>query len=250
VRCAIGSPLRPSARDPPMPANAYKKNLLLARLQPAEYERLAARMQLVSLKFGQTLYKYRAAVGCAYFPVSGAMAALAVMDDGSAIEVATIGKEGMVGQTVLYAGKTSPHEIIVQIPGAALRMDAHVLEQEARRGSPLGQLLLRYNMAYLTHISRSVACNGLHPIQQRCCRWLLITLDRMDCEVIPLTQEFLGMMLGVRRVSVTQVLRVLQDKGLVKNRRGKIEILARQGLEQLSCECYRRSREEFGQMLG
>jgi CRP-like cAMP-binding protein len=211
---------------------------------------LVARTQLVSLKFRQTLYKYRASIGCVYFPVSGAVCALAVMDDGSAIEVATIGKEGMVGQSVLFAGKMSPHEIIVQIPGAALRMDAHVLEHEARRESPLGQLLLRYNMAYLTHTSRSVACNGLHPIQQRCCRWLLITLDRMESDVIPLTQEFLGMMLGVRRVSVTQVLRALQDQGLVKNRRGKIEILDRQGLEELSCECYRKGREEFGQMLG
>jgi len=233
-----------------MHINACKKNLLLARLDPCEYQRLAARTQLVSLKFRQTLYKYRAPVGHVYFPVSGAMSALAMMDDGSAIEVATIGREGVIGQTMLFAGKTSPHEIIVQIAGAALRMDANVLEQEARRESPLGQLLLRYNMAYLTHISRSVACNGLHPIQQRCCRWLLITLDRMESDVIPLTHEFLGIMLGVRRVSVTQVLRALQDKGLVKNRRGKIEILDRQALEQLSCECYRKGRQEFGQMLG
>jgi CRP-like cAMP-binding protein len=233
-----------------MSVNACRKNLLLARLQPAEYERLVARAQLVNLKFKQVLYKYRAPIDHVYFPLSGATAALATMDDGSVIEVATIGKEGMAGHTVLYAGRTSPHEIMVQIAGAALRMDAKVLEQEAKRESPLGQRLLRYNMANLMHISRSVACNGLHPIQQRCCRWLLITLDRMESDVLPLTQEFLGMMLGVRRVSVTQVLRALQDKGLVKNRRGKIEILDRKGLEQFSCECYRKGREEFGQMLG
>ncbi len=233
-----------------MPIDSHAKNRLLARLHRDDYQRLAARARLVNLDFKQTLYKYRAPIDYVYFPISGAASALTVMDDGSAIEVATVGKEGVVGHTTLFAGKASPHETIVQVAGAALRIDTCCLEEEAERKSPLANLLLRYNMAFLTHISRSVACNGLHPIQQRCCRWLLITLDRMESDVVPLTHEFLGIMLGVRRVSVTEVLRSLQDKGLVKTTRGKITILNRQGMEQLACECYRKSREEFQQMLG
>jgi CRP-like cAMP-binding protein len=129
-------------------------------------------------------------------------------------------------------------------------MDADVLEQEAEKDSPLRRLLLRYNMAFLMQISQSVACNGLHPLQQRCCRWLLITLDRMESNVVPLTHEFLAIMLGVRRASVTDVLYPLHQLGLVSNGRGAITILDRAGLEKLSCECYRKTRDDFDQFLG
>jgi CRP-like cAMP-binding protein len=248
IRCHCSSSLEREFEAPPMCLSASQRNLLLSRLPPADYQRLVARTHLVSLKVSQTLCKYRAPIESVYFPISGVASALMMMDDGNAIEVHTIGREGVVGQTVLFAGKCSPHEIVVQIPGTALRMDADVLEYEARRESPLGQLLLRHNLTYLMHISRSVACNGLHPIQQRFCRWLLITLDRMESDVIPFTHQRLGSILGVRRVSVTHVLRALQDKGLVKNRRGEITVLDRRGLEQLSCECYHKSRKEFGHM--
>ena len=132
-----------------MPLTVCSKNLLFARLHPAESQRLAAHTRPVSLKFKQTLYQYQAPIDHVYFPVSGATSALTVMDDGNAIEVATVGREGMVGHTVLFAGKASPYEVIVQFAGAALRMDVGFLEQEVRRGSPLSQLLVRYNMAYL-----------------------------------------------------------------------------------------------------
>lgn len=226
------------------------QNLFLARLPPAEYQRLAARMRLVSLDFKQILYKYRGPIDCVYFPISGTASALTIMEDGSAIEVATTGNEGVLGTSVLFAGNTSTNEIIVQIAGEALHMDVDVLEQEAGNDSPLLRLLLRYNMALLTQISQSVACNGLHPIQQRCCRWLLTTLDRMKSNVVPLTHEFLGIMLGVRRASVTEVLRSLHEQGLVHNSRGAITVLNRQGLEELSCECYRKVRLEFDRLLG
>ena len=182
--------------------------------------------------------------------MSGAVSALTIMEDGSAIEVATIGNEGMVGLSVLFSDKIATNEVIVQIAGEALRMDADVLEQEAGKDGPLRRLLLRYNMAHLTQISQSVACNGLHPIQQRCCRWLLVTLDRMESNVVPLTHEFFGIMLGVRRASVSEVLRPLHQQGLVNNSRGAITVLDRNGLEQLSCECYRRVKDEFDRVLG
>jgi CRP-like cAMP-binding protein len=150
----------------------------------------------------------------------------------------------------LLADKMSINEVIIQIAGDALRMDVDVLEQEAGRDSPLRRVLLLYHTAFLTQVSQSVACNGLHPIQQRCCRWLLMTHDRMDSDEVPLTHEYLGIMLGVRRASVTEVLGPLHDKGLVNNGRGAITILDRAGLEKLSCECYRKVKDEFDRLLG
>ncbi|HEY1784517.1 MAG TPA: Crp/Fnr family transcriptional regulator [Pirellulales bacterium] len=226
------------------------KNLILARLPAADLQRLLTRMRPVSLDFKQILYKSQARIEFVYFPLRGAASALTIMQDGSAIEVATIGNEGVVGLSVLFAGNESPNEMIVQVAGDALRIDAGVLEQEAEKDSPLRRLLLRYNMVFLMQISQSVACNGLHPIQQRCCRWLLITLDRMESNVVPLTHEFLAIMLGVRRASVTDVLHPLHQLGLVNNSRGAITILNREGLEKLSCECYRKLRDEFDQLLG
>jgi len=206
-------------------------------------------MRPVSLDFKQILYRYRAPIDYAYFPSRGAASAVTIMDDGSAIEVATIGNEGMVGNSVLVAGDESPTEFIVQIAGDALRMDSNTLKQEAGREGPFRRLLLRYNAAYFLQVSQSVACNGLHTVQQRCCRWLLITLDRMESNVVPLTHEFLGIMLGVRRASITEVLRPLHEQGLVNNSRGAITILDRLGLENLSCECYRKVKDEFDRVL-
>ncbi|HEX4144762.1 MAG TPA: Crp/Fnr family transcriptional regulator [Pirellulales bacterium] len=231
-----------------MSLNSSGRNLILARLPLADCQRLMARMRPVRLDFKQILYKATAPIDYVYFPLSGAASALTVMQDGSAIEVATIGNEGVIGNSVLFAGKTSPNELIVQVAGEALRMDADVLPQEAEKDSPLHRLLLSYNQVFLMQISQSVACNGLHPIQQRCCRWLLITLDRMQSNVVPLTHEFLAIMLGVRRASVTDVLHPLHEQGLVNNSRGAITILDRAGLEKLSCECYRRLRDEFDQL--
>jgi CRP-like cAMP-binding protein len=233
-----------------MSINGRPKNLILARLPAADSQRLIARMRPVSLDFKQILYKSQAPIDYVYFPMSGAGSALTIMEDGSAIEVATIGNEGVVGLSVMFAGKSSPNEVIIQVAGEALRMDADVLEQEAEKDGPFRRLLLRYNMAFLMQISQSVACNGLHPIQQRCCRWLLITLDRMESNVVPLTHEFLAIMMGVRRASVTEVLRPLHEQGLVNNSRGAITILNRRGLEKLSCECYRKVRDEFDRLLG
>jgi CRP-like cAMP-binding protein len=173
------------------------------------------------------------------------------MEDGSAIEVATIGNEGVIGHSIFDGDdETSPHEVFIQVAGDALRMDIAVFKQECARGGPFGELLLRYNKAFLTQISQSVACNGLHSVQQRCCRWLLITRDRMETDVMPLTHEFLGVMLGVRRSTVTEVLGPLHDQGLISNSRGMITILDRAGLETLCCECYRKVKDEFDRLLG
>ena len=232
-----------------MSINLSAQNLLLARLAPPEYERLVGRMRPVTLEFKQILYKYREPIKYVYFPTRGAASAVTVMENGSAIEVATVGNEGVLGHSILFSGNESTNEIIMQVGGEGLRMDAEVLRQEAGQDSPLRRLLLRYNAAYAIQVSQSVGCNGLHTVQQRCCRWLLITLDRMESNVVPLTHEFLSIMLGVRRASVTEVLRPLHEQGLVSNSRGAITIVDRHGLEKLACECYRRVRDEFERIL-
>jgi CRP-like cAMP-binding protein len=226
-------------------------NLLLARLPPAESQRLLAKMRPVALEFKQVLHKFRCPIEYVYFPMRGAASAVTIMEDGSAIEVATIGNEGVVGHSILDGDDdASPNDIIMQIAGSAFRMDAGTVKQEAGKDGPFRQVLLRYNKAFVTQISQSVACNGLHSIQQRCCRWLLITLDRMESNVMPLTHEFLGVMLGVRRSSVTEVLGLFNEKGLVSTGRGTITILDRTGLEKLTCECYRKVKDEFDRLLG
>ncbi len=233
----------------PIPAQPAG-NQLLARLPLTERQRLVARMRPVSLDFKQILYKAKAPIDSVYFPNRGTASALTIMEDGSAIEVATIGREGVVGLGVLLAGNTSANEVIIQIAGDGLQMDAAVLKEEAGKDCPLRRLLLLYHTAFMTQVSYSVACNGLHPIQQRCCRWLLMTHDRMESDTVPLTHEFLGIMLGVRRASVTDVLGPLHEKGLLNNGRGTITILDRPGLEKLACECYQKVKDEFDQLFG
>jgi CRP-like cAMP-binding protein len=139
--------------------------------------------------------------------------------------------------------------VFAQIPGSAYRLDARVLRKEAAQDGPVRRLLYYYLHAFLTQVSFSVACNGLHTLQRRCCRWLLITHDRVGSDRLALTHEFLGIMLGVRRASISEVLRPLQRKRLVRSARGKIEILDRDGLEAIACECYHRVKDEFSRLL-
>ncbi len=232
------------------PLSGLSKNELLARLPPSEYRRLAPELMTVHLPVKQVLYRAYATIDYAYFPIDGIISAMTIMDDGSAIEVATIGKEGLAGLSAFIGGETSPHEVMVQVEGDAQRISAETLKMEADRNGPLKKILGIYNIALQTQIGFSVACNGLHTIEKRCCRWLLMTQDRIESDVLPLTHEFLSIMLGVRRSSVTEVLRPLQDKGLIENERGKIKILDRKSLEAVTCECYRRTQEEFRRLFG
>jgi len=220
-------------------------NRLLARLPADEYERLLSLTRLVTLEFRQVLYEPQALLDHLYFPNQGVISMVMVMESGAQIEVATVGKEGVVGLSSLFGAETSFAQCVVQVPGTALRLRADVLRQETRRDGPLRQLLYLYQAAFIKQVAQSVACNGLHTVQQRCCRWLLSTRDRVDADVFPLTHEFLANMLGVRRSSVTEVLLPLREQGLIRNLRGKIAITDRAGLEALSCECYRTVRQEY-----
>ncbi|HVC97453.1 MAG TPA: Crp/Fnr family transcriptional regulator [Pirellulales bacterium] len=232
------------------PLAAPHGNRLLARLPAEEYERLLPRLQVVPLELKQVLYQARSPIDHAYFPNRGVVSALTVMEGGRAIEVATIGDEGMVGLPLIVGAKTTANRMIVQVPGDALRMAEDVLREEVSRDSALRRLLTLYHTAFFAQVSQAVACNGLHSVYQRCCRWLLMTQDRAHSDVFPMTHEFLAEMLGVRRSTVSEVLEPFQEKGLIRYSRGKFTVLDRDGLTAGSCECYRSINEEFARLFG
>jgi CRP-like cAMP-binding protein len=232
------------------PPAASQGNRLLARLPRAEYQRLLPRLQLVPLELKQVLYEARSPINYAYFPNRGVISALTVMEDGRAIEVATIGDEGMVGLPLLVGAKTTANRMIVQVSGEALRLSPEALKEEASLDGPLRRLLVLYHTAFLAQVSQAVACNGLHSVYQRCCRWLLMTQDRAHSDMFPMTHEFLAEMLGVRRSTVSEVLEPFKEKGLIRYSRGKFTVLDRKGLKAGSCECYRRINEEFKRLFG
>ena len=232
-----------------MPHAAAPRNRLLSRLPEDSHRRLAPHLEPVDLKQGQVLYEARATLDHAYFSVGAVFSALTLMMDGDAIEVGTVGKEGLVGHYG-SGSRTSPHQVVVQIEGAALRVASRILEERASQDGPLRELLNAYHVAFMSQVSQSVACNGLHRLEQRCCRWLLMSRDRVGSDDLRLTHEFLAMMLGSRRASVSEVLRPLQEAGLVRSTRGQIAILDGPGLESRVCECYRVVRDEYDRLLG
>jgi CRP-like cAMP-binding protein len=228
------------------PPAARPRNRLLARLPEAEYRRLLPLLEDVRLAYGQVLYEARGPIEYAYFPAGSVLSALTVMRDGNAIEVATVGNEGLVG----HYGRTSPHRVVAQLAGGGHRIASRSLQAEAVRGGPLADLLAAYQVAFMAQVSQSVACNGLHRLEQRCCRWLLMSRDRVGSDDLRLTHEYLAMMLGARRASVTEALRPLQEAGLVRSHRGRIKILDRAGLEARSCECYADVKDRYDELLG
>ena len=171
------------------------------------------------------------------------------MENGDGIEVAFVGREGLIGLPALLGGEHTLARFVVSVPGSALKVRAGVVQEEIRRDTPFQGLLLLYVNAFLKQIVQSAACNGLHSLAQRCCRWLLKSADRATSDQFSLTHEFLADMLGVRRSSVSEVLQLFQERGLIHYHRGKIQILNRRGLEAAVCECYRSIKEEFERLF-
>ena len=172
------------------------------------------------------------------------------LTDGEGIEVGTVGNEGADGITAFIGPAISANRIIAQIPGDALRIEASILATEAKINPTLHDLLFRYHQAFLAQVTQSVACNGLHSLQQRCCRWLLMTHDRVAGDAVPLTHEYLAIMLAVRRPGVTEALAALEHQGLIDTARGMIRIRNRGGLEAAACNCYRIVVKEYARLLG
>ncbi len=224
-------------------------NKLLAALPQQEYERLLPHLEPVSLSLRQVLYQPNEQIEYAYFLSNAVGSLLNLMESGHSIEAATVGNEGMVGVPLLLATNQSPLQALIQIPGDGLRIRSDVFKAEVLWGSPLHTLLLRYTQMLIDQISQTAACNCFHPVERRCCRWLLMTHDRVGSDSFPLTQEFLSYMLGVRRASVSEVAATLQQVGLIDYHRGNITIRDRQGLLAATCECYQNVNQQFQRLL-
>ncbi|MFN2565975.1 MAG: Crp/Fnr family transcriptional regulator [Gemmatimonadaceae bacterium] len=225
-------------------------NRLLAALPRAEYEHLHARMEVVRPRLQEVLYEQGGRMEHVFFPESGTMSLLAVMADDEAVEVGTVGNEGMVGVSVALGGEKSPHRVTAQIPGRTLRMPAADFRALVPPEHPLHGIVRRYVDAFMMQVSQSVACNRVHDVAQRLARWLCITHDRVRSDEFPLTQEVIAQMLGVRRQTVSEVASEFQTAQLIEYRLGRVTVLNRAALERAACECYRTVRAHFDRMIG
>jgi CRP-like cAMP-binding protein len=213
-------------------------NQLLSKLPPKEYQRLTPYLELVELPLRQVLQQPGDKVEYIYFPTQAMISLVSIMQDGSMVEVALVGKEGMVGISAILGGYSTTTQTVVQIAGSGLRIPAHILKAEFDRGEKLQYLLLRYIQTLFTQISQFVACNRLHSLEERLARWLLMVQDCLQTSEFSITQEYIAQMLGSRRSGVTVAAGTLQRAGIINYRRGKIEILNREDLENTACECY------------
>ena len=198
---------------------------------------------------GNIIYEVGAPLEDVYFIEQGVASVLTNLTNGSVIEVGMIGREGMVGVPVLLGDETSVQRVIVQVPGTALRMKAAPCKTAFDESAAVRRVLLRFTAAILNMSAQSAACNRAHSMKQRCARWLLMSSDRIQSDVVPMTHEFLSSMLGVRRTGVTAIAGELQRSGLIRYRRGQVTIVDHAGLEAAACECYRIDRARFEQRL-
>jgi CRP-like cAMP-binding protein len=225
-------------------------NRLLGLLPAKDYERLRPHLEPIALAYRQSLYRARKPIGFVYFIETGVGSLVNTMANGQAAEVGTIGNEGIVGLPLLLGDDRAPTSVYVQVPGVGLRMTAALFEKELARSASMRLVMHHYVHAVFNQVAQSAACNRFHSLQQRTCRWMLMTRDRMQSDEFLLTQEFLAMMLGVQRTGVSAAAGHLKKAGLIDYSRGTVTILDRPGLEQRSCECYGVSKKEFDRLLG
>ena len=232
-----------------LPSNHPMENYLLAALPEAEFARLAPHLELVKMPLGEMIYEPGIQLQYAYFPTTSIVSLHYVMASGSSAESSGVGNEGMVGVSLFMGGETTSSSAVVQTAGYAHRLDRRLLKQEFDRSGELQKLLLRYTQALMTQMSQTAACNRLHSVEQQLCRWLLLTLDRMQTNDLIITQELVAGMLGVRREGITEAAGKLQRSGFINYRRGHISIIDRHGLELNSCECYAVVKKEMNRLL-
>lgn len=247
-----GSRLRYNVQTqhPLSPTPDAKQNLLLAALPKEEYEHFLPHLELVGLELKHVVYEPNQPIQSVYFPLNSVFSLLTLLNNGHRIEVGTVGNEGMVGIPVLLGVKQIPGQAICQIVGNAMQMSVETFKREVVPNTVLYQLLHRYTQALFNQISQTAACNRMHSIQERFCRWILMTHDRVDSDQFLLSQEFLAQMLGVRRGSVSKVASSMQNAGLIQYSRGKMTIVDREGLEATACNCYQMIKTEFERLVG
>ena len=225
------------------------QNRLLESLPTEDFKLISRHLVPVELERGRLLYDPGDRVDTVYFPQDGVISLMTLMENGAAIESATIGREGALGLMAAVAPRQSLSRAIVQTPVRAARISASQLHDAWQKSPRLRDLVDRHNEALFGHAIQSVACNALHSVEARFCRWLLACHDRISNDTVALTQEFLADMLGVQRTTVTAVARTLQEKGLIRYRRGVVDIVDRAGLQALTCECYGVILRNYGRLL-
>jgi CRP-like cAMP-binding protein len=231
-----------------MPDSA-QRNHLLAALEPLELRRWQEELEPCDLPLGQVLYESGVTMSHVFFPTTAIVSLLYVMEDGASAEIAVVGNEGLVGVSLFMGGGSTPSRAVVQSAGAGLRLRAAFLQKEFLGSVPVMSLLLRYTQALITQMAQTAVCNRHHSLDQQLCRWLLLSLDRLSGDELHMTQELIANMLGVRRGGVTDAAMKLQEAGLIRYSRGRIQIVNRGGLEQRSCECYAVVKKEYDRLL-
>jgi CRP-like cAMP-binding protein len=220
------------------------RNHLLSGLAPAECERVYPYLKTVSLPAGKVLYESGDVISHVYYPTDCVVSLLYVLEDGGSTELSAVGNEGMIGVPLFMGGETTPSRAVVQCAGNAYRLPAQILKDAFDRNSELRMSLLRYTLALIAQMAQMAVCNRHHSVDQQLCRWLLLSLDRIERNVLAATQQTIANMLGVRREGVTDAALKLQKMDAIRYARGKITVLDRGKLEALSCECYSVVRRE------
>ena len=226
-----------------------RNNLLIASLPEAECERWLPELELVDMPLGQVLYESGTVLRHVYFPTTAIVSLLYVMENGASAEIAVVGREGIVGISLFMGGETTPSRAVVQSAGQGFRLASRAMKDEFNRAGPVLHLLLRYTQALITQMTQTAVCNRHHSLDQQLCRWLLLSLDRLQGNELVMTQELIANMLGVRREGVTEAVGHLQHARLIHHRRGHITVLDRPGLERRTCECYAVVKREYDRLL-
>ena len=233
------------ALAPPDP----RRNELLAALPEAEWSRWLPQLEPVQMPLGQVLYESGRTLSHVYFPTTAIVSLLYVMENGASAEIAVVGHEGVVGISLFMGGGSTPSRAVVQSAGAGFRLPSAVVKEEFDKSHPVMHLLLRYTQALITQMSQTAVCNRHHSLDQQLCRWLLLSLDRLEGNDLVMTQELIANMLGVRREGVTEAALSLQKVGLIRYARGHITVLDRPALELRTCECYAVVKREYDRLL-
>src|ERR1700722_6079818 len=225
------------------------QNQILAALTPVERARIYPRLQRVPLRVREVLYEPGAAFRHVYFPADCIISLLNTLKDGATAEIAVVGNDGLIGVAFFMGGETTPSRAVVQSAGRAYRLVGKRLTEEFHRDGYMQFLLLRYTQALITQMAQTAVCNRHHSVDQQLCRWLLLSLDRLEANQLTMTQALIADMLGVRREGVNEAANKLQNLGVIRYRRGRIIVLDRDKLEQLCCECYAVVKRETDRLL-
>jgi CRP-like cAMP-binding protein len=226
-----------------------RKNQLLAALPVPELQRWLPHLEYVDLRLGEVLYEAGSILSHVYFPTTAIVSLLYVMQNGESAEIAVVGNDGVVGISLFMGGDSTSSRALIQSAGGAYRLSAQLMKEEFDRGGPVLHLLLRYTQALITQMVQTAACNRHHSLDQQLCRWLLLSLDRLQGTDMMMTQDLIANMLGVPRDGATEGALKLQTAGLIDYTQGRIRVLDRGGLEKRTCECYAVVKKEYDRLL-